>query len=48
MDFSDLARAFFALLLTLGLVGLGAVVLRGLAHCAPHGLPSRVARGGAR
>ena len=28
MDFSDLARAFFALLLTLGLVGLGAVALR--------------------
>ena len=28
MDFADLARAAFALLLTLGLVGLGAVALR--------------------
>lgn len=28
MDFADLARALFALLLTLGLVGLGAVALR--------------------
>ena len=28
MDFADLARATFALLLTLGLVGLGAVALR--------------------
>jgi len=30
------------------LVGLGAVVLRGLAHCAPHGLPARAIRGGSR
>ena len=30
MDFSDLARALFALVLTLGLVGLGAVALRRL------------------
>jgi flagellar protein FliO/FliZ len=28
MDFADLLRALFALLLTLGLVGLGAVALR--------------------
>jgi flagellar protein FliO/FliZ len=28
MDFADIARAAFALLLTLGLVGLGAVALR--------------------
>lgn len=28
MDFTELLRAMFALLLTLGLVGLGAVVLR--------------------
>jgi flagellar protein FliO/FliZ len=28
MDFSDFARAVFALVLTLGLVGLGAVALR--------------------
>ena len=30
MDFADYARAFFALLLTLGLIGLGGVALRRL------------------
>lgn len=45
-------RALFAIsalaLVFSMLVGLGAVLLRGLAHCAPHGPWLRAARGGSR
>jgi hypothetical protein len=48
MDGRELfAISALALLFSM-LVGLGAVVLRGLAHCAPHGPWRRATRGGPR